>query len=130
MTVAFAVQHQLSYRGLATLGNAAGPFAETLIVDGAPGAIGELVRTTAGDPVSWPRTLGRVMQWSLPARFAETPVETVSLADAESLREALVRWIGGSARQADLPPEATVHRRVAAVLTYLRAADRDLPRSG
>ena len=95
VTVAFAVQHQLSHRGLATLGNTTGPFTETLIVDGAPGAIGGLLRSGAGDTVSWPRAVGRVIQWNLPVRFAGTPVETVSLADAEALREALVRWLGG-----------------------------------
>ncbi|HET6836483.1 MAG TPA: hypothetical protein VFH24_00500 [Gemmatimonadales bacterium] len=95
VTVAFAVQHQLSHRGLATLGNAAGPFTETLIVDGAPGSIGGLVQSTAGDTASWPLSLGRVVQWNLPVRYAGTPVETVSLADADSLREALRRRIGG-----------------------------------
>ncbi|HEX6433272.1 MAG TPA: hypothetical protein VFZ87_03490, partial [Gemmatimonadales bacterium] len=95
VTVAFAVQHQLSHRGLATLGNAVGPFTETLIVDGAPGSIGGLVRSAPGDTASWPRSLGRVIQWSLPVRYAGTPVETVSLADADSLREALRRRIGG-----------------------------------
>jgi hypothetical protein len=42
----------------------------------------------------WPRP-GRVTRWSLPVRYAGTPVETVALADADSLRNALVRWIGG-----------------------------------
>lgn len=94
--VAFAVQHQLSYRGLAALGNAAGPVSETLIVDAVPGTPGEIVRGAAGDTVSWPARLGQVVQWSLPVRFAGTPVETVSLADADTLRAMVVRWIGGS----------------------------------
>jgi hypothetical protein len=96
VTVAFAVQHRLGRRGLTSLGNAAGPFTETLIVDAAPSALGGLVRSAPGDTVSWPRALGRVVQWNLPVKFAGTPVETVSLADAESLQKALVRWIGGS----------------------------------
>lgn len=96
LTVAFAVQHQLSYRGLATLGNTAGRVTETLIVDAVPGTPGEVVRSAAGDTVSWPRGLGQVVQWSLPVRFAGTPVETVSLADADALRAMVVRWIGGS----------------------------------
>jgi hypothetical protein len=94
--VAFAVQHQLSFRGLAIIGNVAGPFTETLIVDGAPGSFGRLVRSVASDTMSWPGSLGRVLQWGLPVRFAGTPVEAVSLTDADSLRAALVRWLGGS----------------------------------
>ena len=96
VTVAFAVQQQLSHRGLATLATTAGPFSETLIVDGAPGAIGELLQKAAGDTTSWPPTLGKVVRWSLPVRYPGSPVETVSLADADSLREVLVRWIGGA----------------------------------
>jgi putative aminopeptidase len=96
VTAAFAVQHQLSHRGLAALGNASGPFTETLIVDAGPGAFGGVVRGAAGDTVSWPGALGRVVQWSLPVRFAGTPVETVSLADADTMRAMVVRWIGGS----------------------------------
>jgi putative aminopeptidase len=96
VTVAFAVQHGLAYRGLAALGNAAGPFAETVIVDAASGSFGTPVRNATSDTVSWPSTLGRVLQWSVPVRFAGTPVETVSLSDADSLRGRLVRWIGGS----------------------------------
>ncbi len=94
--VAFAVQHQLSFRGLAIIGNVAGPFTETLILDGAPGSFGRLVRSVASDTMSWPGSLGRVLQWGLPVRFAGTPVEAVSLTDADSLRAALVRWISGS----------------------------------
>jgi hypothetical protein len=36
-----------------------------------------------------------VRRWSIPVRYAGTPVETVSMADADSLTQALVRWIGG-----------------------------------
>jgi putative aminopeptidase FrvX len=94
VTVAFAVQHQLSRRGVATLGHAAGPFTETVLVDAVPGALGGVRRGAVRDTV-WSRELGRVVQWSLPVRFAGTPVETVSLADADTLRAWLARWIGG-----------------------------------
>jgi hypothetical protein len=40
-------------------------------------------------------SLGRVIRWTLPVRYGGTPVETVALRDADSLRAALVRWIGG-----------------------------------
>jgi hypothetical protein len=36
-----------------------------------------------------------VKRWSIPVRYAGTPVETVALADADSLRNVLMRWIGG-----------------------------------
>lgn len=95
VTVAFAVEQELSHRGLATLANALGPFHETLIVDGRPGARGSLLQAPDSDAAArWPR-LGRVARWSLPVSYGGTAVETVSLADAESLREALAKWIGG-----------------------------------
>jgi hypothetical protein len=53
------------------------------------------VRRGAVRDTVWSRELGRVVQWSLPVRFAGTPVETVSLADADTLRAWLARWIGG-----------------------------------
>ena len=92
--VAFAVQHRLSERGLAVLATTAGPFSETLMVDGRPGPLGSPGRVDP-DTTSRPKSLGRVAEWTLPVRFAGTAVETVSLADADSLRDALVRWIGG-----------------------------------
>jgi putative aminopeptidase len=95
VTVAFAVEQELSQRGLGTLANALGPFKETLIVDGRPGARGALQQGPDTDTlVRWPR-LGRVTRWSLPVAHAGTPVETVSLGDAAALRDSLVGWIGG-----------------------------------
>jgi putative aminopeptidase FrvX len=95
VTVAFVVEQELSQRGLATLANELGPFDETVLVDGRAGTRGALEQgPDSSTAVRWPR-LGRVTTWSLPVRYAGTPVETVALADAESLRSALVRWIGG-----------------------------------
>jgi putative aminopeptidase len=85
VTVAFAIEQELAQRGLATLANAAGPFDETLILDSHAGA-----DTSA----RWAK-LGKVSRWSLPVTYGGTPVETVHLADADSLRVALVKWIGG-----------------------------------
>ena len=95
VTVAFAVEQELSGRGLSTLANADGPFTETLIVDGQPGQLGSVQRNTAADTSGHSRNLGRVVQWSLPVRYAGTAVETVSLRDADALREMLVKWLGG-----------------------------------
>ena len=97
VTIAFAVEQELSERGLGTLANAKGPFDETLILDGDAGARGAL-RQGADNAaaVRWPK-LGRVSRWSLPVTYRGTPVETVSLKDAETLRAALVKWIGAGA---------------------------------
>jgi putative aminopeptidase FrvX len=100
-TVAFTVLQRLENRGLAAIANAEGPFRETVIVDAAPGRLGAV--DTRGAPDStmqadstdrW-RGLGSVRRWLVPVRYAGTPVETVSMADADSLRQALVKWIGG-----------------------------------
>lgn len=95
VTVAFAVEQELSERGLGTLANELGPFDETVLVDSRAGKRGALEQgPDSSTAARWPR-LGRVMRWSLPVSYAGTPVETVALADADSLRSALVRWIGG-----------------------------------
>jgi putative aminopeptidase FrvX len=95
VTVAFAVEQELSQRGLGTLANELGPFDETVLVDSRAGKRGGLEQgPDSSMAASWPR-LGPVTRWSLPVRYAGTPVETVALADADSLRNALVRWIGG-----------------------------------
>ena len=93
--VAFAVEQELSERGLATLANGYGPFEATLIVDGAPGPRGGLQQGPDEEASSrWP-ALGRVTRWSLPVTYGGTAVETVRLGDAEALQNALVKWIGG-----------------------------------
>jgi hypothetical protein len=95
VTVAFVVEQELSERGLGTLANELGPFEETVLVDGRAGKMGLLMQEPdSGTAARWPR-LGRVGRWSLPVRYAGTPVETVGLSAADSLRGALVRWIGG-----------------------------------
>jgi hypothetical protein len=101
VTVAFTVQQRLENRGLATIANAEGPFRETIIVDAAPGRLGSVNLRGAADSTMraeftdrW-RSLGPVTRWLLPVKYQGTPVETVSTVDADSLRQALVRWIGG-----------------------------------
>jgi putative aminopeptidase FrvX len=92
--VALAVEQELGQRGLATLANAGGPFEETLVVDAQPGHPGAIHKNAADSTGDLPR-LGKVIRWSLPVRYGGTAVETVSLADAESLRRELLAWIGG-----------------------------------
>jgi len=93
--VAFVVQQDLDARGLATLANTRGPFAETVIVDGGPGTPGALTATPDSSAARW-SALGKVTRWSLGVRYPASAVETTSLAGADSLRNRLVRWIGGA----------------------------------
>ena len=92
--VAFVVEQDLGRRGLATLANTRGPFAETLIVDAGPGTPGAVTGGPDSSTAPWP-ALGAVTRWSLGVRYPATAVETTSLTGADSLRSRLVRWIGG-----------------------------------
>jgi putative aminopeptidase FrvX len=94
LVVAFLVEQELSGRGLATVANTRGPFAETLLVDGGAGLPG-LVTRAADSLAGRRKALGAVSRWSLGARYLGTPVETTSLTGADSLQGALGRWIGG-----------------------------------
>jgi endoglucanase len=80
--VGFVVEQELGRRGLTTLANRAGPFAETIFVDAAgPGP--------SDDDVT-PAALGRVTRVALPVRYPGTPVETVSRAEVVRLRDDLL----------------------------------------
>ena len=57
---------------------------------------GGVIKSTTPDTGSAFPGLGKRARWSLPVRYGGTAVETVSLADAESLRVALVGWIEGT----------------------------------
>lgn len=91
--VAFTVEGELGGRGLATLGRERGPFGETLLVGADPGAAGTLV--DAPDPAHGAAVagVGRVRRLSLPVRYPGSPVETVSLADAQALAGRLAEWL-------------------------------------
>jgi putative aminopeptidase FrvX len=101
VTVAFTVQQRLENRGLATIAHAEGRFDETVILDAAPAPLGSLVLRAApdssmqADSTNLWRGLGSVRRWSLPTKYAGTAVETVSMADADALIQALVKWICG-----------------------------------
>ena len=86
VVIAFVVEQELSGRGIATIANAMGPFSETVMVDGAEAEAETLAQ--------WP-ALGRVELRPLPVRYAGTPVETVSLSDAQRLAEQMSAWIAG-----------------------------------
>ena len=96
IVVGFAVEQNLTMRGLLTLANAAGPFEETLIVDdraGPPGSIG--VAPDSALQEREPR-LGRVTRWALGVRYPDTPVETVALRDVAPFAAKVREWMGGA----------------------------------
>jgi putative aminopeptidase FrvX len=88
IVIAFVVEQELSGRGLGTVANSAGPFEETVVVDGEG--------WTPADGAEWWPSLGRVVSKPLPVRYPGTPVETVAISDAERLASELAAWIGGS----------------------------------
>jgi putative aminopeptidase len=85
IVVAFVVEQELSARGLATVASSAGPFEETLLLQGEATASGELAARLPA--------LGRVTTPSLPVRYGGTPVETVALTDVDRLAADLVTFI-------------------------------------
>jgi len=92
VTVAFVVEQQLGQRGLGTLANERGPFESTLIVDGlSPVDPPEVTGRDAELAKRWP-PLGAVWRLRLPARYGGSPVETVSLKQAHSLRARVESW--------------------------------------
>jgi putative aminopeptidase len=93
--IAFVVEQELSQRGIGTVANELGPLDETVLVD-ANRDRSDRIRQKADSTskAQWPG-LGQVSRWTLPVRYGGTPVETVAMRDADSLRAALVRWIGG-----------------------------------
>ena len=94
VVVAFVVEQELGARGLGTLANARGAFTETVIVDGGPGVPGAVSRGPDSASTRWP-ALGTVSRWALGVLYPASAVETTSLGGADTLRTALVRWIGG-----------------------------------
>ena len=72
-------------------------------MDRQAGALGTLRQgPESAAATRWPK-LGRVTRWSLPVTYGGTPVETVSLGDAETLRDALVKWIGAGTVSGNSP---------------------------
>jgi endoglucanase len=95
VVIAFVVEEGLSGRGLLTVGNEAGPFDETIVLDAGGGTPGGAV---AADSMRRPRHgegLGKLTRWRLRDRFDGWPAETVSLEDVAVLEQRLRDWIGG-----------------------------------
>jgi putative aminopeptidase FrvX len=87
VVIAFVVEQELSGRGLGTVAHSAGPFEETVVVDGEGS-------TPTDAAARWP-SLGQVVSKPLSVRYPGTPVETVSISDAERLATELAAWIRG-----------------------------------
>ena len=85
--VGFVVEQELSERGLTTVANRAGPFAQTFFVDGS-----STVSTSTG---ATNPALGQVTRITLPVRYPGTPVETVSMAEVARLRDDLIERLRG-----------------------------------
>ncbi len=80
----FAVESHLNHRGLLTAQSVNGPFDQTV-----------LLQYPIPD-AALANGFGRVQRWNLPLRFDGSPVETVNLADADSLAGRIGQWIGGA----------------------------------
>jgi hypothetical protein len=96
VVVAFVVEDRLGARGLRTVANLLGPFDRSVLLDGRAGEFGTLLDAT--DSVASRRLpgLGATSRLSLPARYAGTPVETVSLTDVAQLADTLTAMLGGA----------------------------------
>jgi putative aminopeptidase FrvX len=91
VTVAFLVEQSFTRRGLLTVIRTRGPFVEGILLEGTQGAE-RVGRPASPDPTALPR----YETWGLRVRYAGTPVETVSLPDADRLERDLRQWIGGT----------------------------------
>ncbi len=101
LVVALVAEQRLGATGLIAASRILGPFDQVLLVDGQPDSLG---RNLEPQPSRLPpsASMREVMQLSLPARFADTPVETVSLADVVQIQQRVAQWIGGTASPGDL----------------------------
>ncbi|HSE68870.1 MAG TPA: M20/M25/M40 family metallo-hydrolase [Gemmatimonadales bacterium] len=101
LVVALVAEQRLGATGLLAASRTLGPFDQVLVVDGQPDSLG---RTLEPRPSRLPPSASmlEVTQLSLPARFADTPVETVSLADVAQIQQRVAQWIGGTESQDQL----------------------------
>lgn len=90
--VAFTARRHLAHDGTQFL-QITWPGAELLLVGGAAPSAEPGSGPVAGtEPVA-----GRQLAaWTLPARYARTPVETVAMSDVAALEQRLAAWLGGA----------------------------------
>ena len=92
VVVALVVEQILSRRGLQTVAITAGPFDQVVLLTSRAGQLGTIATEADTDPVA---NVGESVRWMLPVRFADSPVETVSLGDVESLVQRVQQWMEG-----------------------------------
>ncbi len=98
---AWTVQGQSGRRGLSHVVQKFGPFADALIADNGFAAAAPRANVGLDD--------ARVGYVGLPARYADTPVETVAMSDVAALSDAFVAAAGVSRRtRATAPPLAAL----------------------
>ncbi len=90
VTVAFVVEQRLSARGLRTIVNERGPFADILVL----GAANSQSSAVVADSIRLSGSV-RADRWNLRIRHQGTPVETVGFTDVQALEARLRSWIGG-----------------------------------
>jgi len=93
VVIALVVEQNLSRRGLQTAARAAGPFDQVVLLTSRAGQLGTIATEADTDPVA---NVGESVRWLLPVRFADSPVETVSLGDVEKLQQRVEQWMGGA----------------------------------
>ncbi len=92
VVVAFVVESHLGHRGLLTVGNQRGPFAESILLD-YPLTGG--MRRNLSEQLG---AVGGVDERSLPTRYSTWQVETVDLALVERLKDDILDWLTGEER--------------------------------
>jgi putative aminopeptidase FrvX len=92
--IAFSVESRITRRGILTLGNTLGPFAETIIVDGGDEELGQVAE--AADTTLGSDRFGHALRWTLPRRYGGSPVETIALQDITNLEHRLIQRLGGT----------------------------------
>jgi putative aminopeptidase FrvX len=112
VVVAFVTQQRLGASGLLSVARERGPFDSIVVVNAAPGDLGQAPELKSS-PLSQLPLGGAVAQLRLPVRFADTPVETVSLSDVTDLETRLVGWIGAGvpSKYSGMPVSGTVRAR-------------------
>lgn len=88
--VAFVVEQSFTRRGLLSIVRTKGPFVETLLIDPSAAA-----GSPGGNAAPDPELPSKPELWGLGLRYPGTPVETVSLREAERLELKLRARLGG-----------------------------------
>jgi putative aminopeptidase FrvX len=67
--------------------------AETVLLGGTSGDVIGSETAVAADSVNTGTEWARVARWSIPARYADTPAETVAMIDVEALERRIAEWL-------------------------------------